>query len=495
MSRTNSVAPLVDNISADENETCPKSDVKNELVCISNSTNQLMANDLHLAANGVHRNDSGFSFEIPSKSQTVSWDEEEDDGIYDEPFSIQYHDNLQLTFYHGMAPILNVMRFFGLWHSNVIDPHGSKMKSRGVFRKIVSGRTYGIVVLTLLWFNFLRFVPAFFVGSVLDPERLYFKIIYLTFMLQCALNHTVIYYAISRKKRMCQFFHHWETAIQFHPHCAVDLKWLRRWSWTFVAIGTTYISCHILNQSFGVFGPLEHVRNSTDIFVAPFPRHTVLHLIVLLCNIFCFASWIFTIFIYVLVCMILYRQFKQFNERFLRAIVKGRANKKFPENFESLRHEHENLCYALRLSNDHLFTYLNLVAYGTMVPLACILLYNLLFSQNISANYSAYFMYGVWLISIFVNICVVSWIAALVSTKAHDSRDHLFKIDLENVSTDQLIQMHTFLARLSGGPIGYTIYDLVVLSKPFILTIGGLGITYYALLVEVQTSEAPTLGT
>ncbi|PIK59937.1 hypothetical protein BSL78_03157 [Apostichopus japonicus] len=495
MSRSNSVGPLIGNLGTEETIESRGITKPKNLPPINNSNGNGIANDAVVTiSNGMDKRPSDVSFEMSSKTSN-DYIMDENDDLYDLPFSVRYRDDLNLTFYHGMSPLLNAMRVFGLWHSNVIDPHGSKVTKRGLFRKIVNGKLYGVIVMIVLWLNFLRFVPSFFVGAVLDPDRLYFKMIYVTFLLQCALNHTAIFLAITRKSSICQFFHHWEVAIQSDHYNRINLKWLRRWCRIFAVVGIIYITSHILNQTFGVFGPIESIRNSSDIFVAPFSRHIALHLYVIISNIFGFASWIYTIFLFVTVCICFIRQFENFDARFARAITKARARNVFPENFEDLRHDHEDLCYAVRLCNDSLFTYLNLIAYGTMVPLACFLLYNLLFSNSISGHYSAYFMYIVWLLSIFVNICVVSWIAALVSSKAHDPREHIFKIDLKNVTMDQLLQMQTFLARLSNEPVGFSIYDLVVLTKPFILTIGGLGITYYALISEVQTSEPPTIGT
>ncbi|XP_038058171.1 uncharacterized protein LOC119729607 [Patiria miniata] len=466
MSRTNSVCPLV----ADESPPPPY------------ATGNPPTNAYEMA----QTTGSAVSFTVRSKMSSV------DNGTGITDIAAQHQimqDNdadddsdIQLTYYEAMSPLFKFMQIMGLWHSEVINPSKRKSKSR----RILNARNYSILVLFLLWFNLLRFLPAFFVGPELDPSRLYFKVIYMTVLLQAALNASVNFWAASRKTMLRDYFVHFEKSIQRDPENKIDLGWLRGRAKAFTVVAVIYVTCHFLNQTVGVFGPVESIRNSTNIFVAPFNPHVVVHIICIYLNIYVFASWIFPLLYFLLTCQLMSRLFHDFDVRIGIDIQRATAAKIFPPTFEKLRRQHQYLCESVSLANSGLFTYISLITYVTMGPLACFMLYQLLFSQGIAGNVSAYLMYAIWLSSIFVNVCVVSWYAAVMSSKAHDAKDDCYVCCIDSVTNEQLMQMNMFLSRLNGEDIGFTIFDLVTLTKPFILTIAGLVLTYYAIISEFQ---------
>lgn len=327
-------------------------------------------------------------------------------------------DDIQLTFYEAMSPLFNFMQIMGLWHGEVINPPKVKTKTR----KFFNYRNYSILVLIFLWINFIRFVPAFFIGPELDPDRLYFKIIYLTVLLQAALNASVFFWAASSKSMLREYFVHFEKNIQMDSENRIDLVWLRKRCKIFTGIAITYITFHFLNQTVGVFGPIESVRNSTNIFIAPFDPHPALHVACVFLNVFDFAAWIFPLLYFLLTCVLMSRLFSSFDDRFGDEIDKAAVSKIFPPGFEKLRRQHQALCDSVESGNDGAFMYINLITYLTMGPLACFMLYQLVFASNIQGNLSAYLMYTIWLTSIFFNICVVSWFAAVMSSKVIPQR-------------------------------------------------------------------------
>ena len=296
-------------------------------------------------------------------------------------------DDIQLTFYEAMSPLFKFMQIMGLWHSDMIYPLKVKTKTRKVF----NARNYSILVLFFLWLNFFRFVPSFFVGAELSSDRLYFKVIYMTVLLQSALNASMIFWATSSKTMLRDYFVHFERSIQMDKENKLDLVWLRKRSKIFTVIAITYVTFHFLNQTAGVFGPLESIRNSTNIFIAPFNPHPVLHVVCIFLNVYDFASWIFPLLYFLLTCMLMSKLFHSFDKRFGDEIEQAAANKVFPPNFEKLRHQHQELCMSVHLGNEGVFTYINLITYLTMGPLACFMLYQLLFASNIQGNLSAIF--------------------------------------------------------------------------------------------------------
>ena len=320
----------------------------------------------------------------------------------------------KMELYQAMSPMIRCMEIFGVWHSDVIAPE-RKLRRKSFCNKIFNIYNYSILVLILLWLNLLRWLPSFFVGSNLDPSRLYFKVIYLAFLLQCALNHSVIFWITSKPDRIAAFFQHWEK-IQNHPDTAVNLAWVHKRAKIFAVLGCIYVFLHFLNQTSSVFSPIESMYNSSQIFVAPFEPNPIIHIVIILMNIFDFATWIFSIFIFMIFAMTLRHQFENILQRIEASITDATNRGVFPEDFETLRRQHTDLCVAVQKANHGLFTYLNIITYATMVPLACFLLYQLLFSGIDGDNVSAFLMYTIWILSIFINVCVVSWIAALTSS-------------------------------------------------------------------------------
>ena len=320
-----------------------------------------------------------------------------------------------VSLYKALLPIIKCMEVFGIWHSEAICPEKRQIK-KSTLRKIFNSKNYSILVMILLWFNWLRFVPAFFVGSGLDPSILYFKVIYIAFLTQCALNQSVIFWTTSKPERMAAFFDHWEKNIQCNPVTAATVCWVRKRAIIFSVIGVIYVVLHTLNQSSSVFSPVEGIFNASQIFAAPFIPNAGIHLMIIIINIFNLAVWIYPIFLLIIFTMLLRRQFEELNDRIETAVNDASEKGIFPPNFAALRNQHNNLCIAVDKADKGMFTYLNVITYGTMVPLACFLFYNLIFSGGETRGITAYLMYIVWIISIFINVCVVSWIAALMSS-------------------------------------------------------------------------------
>ncbi|XP_041470415.1 uncharacterized protein LOC121419973 [Lytechinus variegatus] len=419
---------------------------------------------------------------VPPKAMetTVSLEiEENEKGMS----SLDYRKDINMEFYLLLGPLIKCMSLFGLWHGYVVDPvHNPPPKT--TFKRIFNQKNYCIFAQVLLWFNTLRYAPAFFVGSYIDPIKLVPKVIFSIFTLQCALNSSVFFYCLSKKDKVSIFFHHFELAIQSNPTTAVDKTWLKRASWACTVVAIIFMVVHCLNQAANAYLPIETFRNNSLVFIAPMYYSAPLHAFFGIIYLYNFAAWIFPLLFFVLICIILSRQFVKLDQRLERSLRKARIDGCFPKDFEVLRRQHEALATALDTSNDGLFTYVNLVTYATMAPLAVFLLYRIITSPSYQLGLSGWFFYWTWMINIFINVIIVSWIAAITSTKAHDPRERLFLVNLWNITNEEIMQMNVFLNRVSGDPMGYTIFDLVTITKPFILTIGGLLLTFYAIISE-----------
>ncbi|XP_072165926.1 uncharacterized protein [Diadema setosum] len=490
MSRTNSVTPLVPEVTevapvnADHvnNGFTMRNTQAFELIppiTQSNGTPKISSrqqnNDIKVSDDQVHDKKNGGHL-------VVSLEPEENEKGRS---SLDYRTDLDMDFYYCLRPLLLCMQFFGIWHGYIVDPlHNPPPKT--LFKKIFNSKNYSVVVQIFLWFNAIRYFPSFFTGSLLDPQRLFAKVIFQVFTLQCALNSSVFFWCLSKPNKVAIFFHHFEVSIQTNPEARVDPRWLRRGSWVCAVIGCIFITIHFLNQGTNTMLPLELFRNNSVIFSAPMESSYPLQFLFLVIFVYDFAAWVFPLLFFILICLMLSRQFVLLDSRLEKSLRIARLDGCFPKDFEILRRQHEALATAVDTSNDGLFTFVNLVTYMTMAPLACFLLYRIISPVKYALGITGWVMYWTWIISIFINVIVASWIAALVSDRAHDPRERLFMVNLWNITNEEIMQMNVFLNRLSGDPIGYTIFDLVTITKPFILTIGGLLLTYYALISEFQ---------
>ncbi|XP_052798265.1 uncharacterized protein LOC128230217 isoform X3 [Mya arenaria] len=71
-------------------------------------------------------------------------------------------------------------------------------------------------------------------------------------------------------------------------------------------------------------------------------------------------------------------------------------------------------------------------------------------------------------------------------SKAHSPLEHIYTIRFSRSSNDTQLQMFMFLNRLTGTQVGLSAMKLFVVDKPTILTIAGMMITYFVLLIEFK---------
>ncbi|WAR02982.1 hypothetical protein MAR_009540 [Mya arenaria] len=69
---------------------------------------------------------------------------------------------------------------------------------------------------------------------------------------------------------------------------------------------------------------------------------------------------------------------------------------------------------------------------------------------------------------------------------AHSPLEHIYTIRFSGSSNDTQLQMFMFLNRLTGTQVGLSAMKLFVVDKPTILTIAGMMITYFVLLIQFK---------
>ncbi|XP_072013327.1 uncharacterized protein [Amphiura filiformis] len=90
-----------------------------------------------------------------------------------------------------------------------------------------------------------------------------------------------------------------------------------------------------------------------------------------------------------------------------------------------------------------------------------------------------------WALMVCINFAILGCFAAQVNEKAHDIGNYIHDIGVFDISKNEdVVQIHMFLSKLNGPPIAFTLWNILPITKEFILTVVGVFITYYALVAQ-----------
>ncbi|XP_078374243.1 uncharacterized protein LOC144657767 [Oculina patagonica] len=148
-----------------------------------------------------------------------------------------------------------------------------------------------------------------------------------------------------------------------------------------------------------------------------------------------------------------------------------------------LRRQHSSLCGSVRKADD-LFKFLTLVIYITNIPLVCFLLYHLIFvSYN---DVTTLVILSWWFVHAVVIMAGVSFLGASLNSKIHSFTEVVQRVQISNVDLDTHTELMLFVAKLNGDPVAITAGGLVPITKPLIVTVTGVVLTYFALLYQLE---------
>jgi len=120
-------------------------------------------------------------------------------GVVIDEDSVPYY---KMTIADGLRPLLASMKLFGLYFSRRSEEGGEDLDKNSP--KWNASTVYGAVVVTLLWLNVVRILSMF----TREDEfgiMLFGKLIYGTWLLQCATSQTA-FYAVSFSGRLALVF-------------------------------------------------------------------------------------------------------------------------------------------------------------------------------------------------------------------------------------------------------------------------------------------------
>ncbi|XP_071079093.1 gustatory receptor family protein 3-like [Haliotis cracherodii] len=389
-----------------------------------------------------------------------------------------------ITIEERMKPLLLSMKLLGLYFdppqdSNVVDQsqNGRKKISTRLL-SFFSHRLYCYIVLLLLWFNFVQCAVSIFPVN----ESLPLRIILTSWYLQCSLNATIMVVSCQRLSHLRSFYKHWDSLFKNNvtngtgfgficPRKYLKFATSGGWALFFVNIAA------FLTILFG------NVSTSTALLgdiVRPFPKEQWTVLLDVIMLVLDKGAWMFPVIFVVVVSNVIKYQFLKFGHVLSKQIQE--ADDHIPDRLPELRSRYTQLCQAVDIIN-RTFKWILGLSFLLLVLLACFISYQMI---NGPQEKFTFIVYSFWLGSCFVIIILLTRSSSEVHDAAHSLLEDIFHIGTKGATSELLGQLNLFVSKLTGTSTGFTAINFFVITNEFLLTLGGLFITYFFLLLQFK---------
>ena len=274
------------------------------------------------------------------------------------------------------------MAVFGMYFAPKTP--GSSRGLRDVITRY-SQQLYCIVIQVLLWLNGFRLIISFWFGDelCLDPKFTPIKIMMCAWCFQCALNNSIWYHLCSTRK-LHHLFRYWQERCQSSNASrmmgtCMEVSWIRR---RIRLISGGCIAVTVFNSMIFVFtrfGPFEALANDTCPIVAPFPKgHYFWETTFVVIQTYASCAFMLPVGLFLIICIIINRQFEMFTERFKKCINYDGAAKLC---LAMLRRQHQYLAKAVLIADNAFSFYLAVTITATLF-IACFGMYQVVIAQN-----------------------------------------------------------------------------------------------------------------
>jgi len=370
------------------------------------------------------------------------------------------------------------MKLFGLYFEDVANPCQQDFSSRRI--SVFGKRAYQCFVLLILWVNFFKTFASFWINNddvTTSGARALLPL--LLWYLQSALQGTICFFKMhltSKKSSLKSLMLYWNTQPNFHELVTEPymIKCVKR------TLLVVYFLMAFNAVLYGLilFLPSESLQSFAREIAAPFPNSMAIEVVCFIVSLYCTAAWLMPFAIFTAVCLTLIHQCRR-----LRKTLRLTASANEIRRIKILRQQHSSLCGSVR-KVDNLFKFLTLVVYTTNIPLVCFLLYNLIFTK--SSDVTTKLTLSFWFVTVAFIMVSVSFLGAHLNSKIHSFTEVVQRVQISDVDLDTHTELMLFLAKLNGDPVAITAGGLVPITKPLIVTVTGVVITYFALLYELR---------
>ncbi|XP_069119291.1 gustatory receptor for sugar taste 64a-like [Argopecten irradians] len=351
----------------------------------------------------------------------------------------------------------------------------SKHKPRAAFFK-----WYSVFMTVLSGLNVARYLPSFWVGVDFVPHLTVSRVTMICWIVQCFLYRLFLLRACWSSHRLPEYFNFFDQlmtdscCIHLKPSCMKSRRFL-------VVIITLVWLVIVLVSASGIFYMATDVEPEYMVTICnPFPDKTGVKIAFLIFHTIEIGAWTFPVAFLVTLFRILGDAFSSYTNELCKITKDERAQ--FWEKMEDIRVKHLQLCKAMTILNRDT-KYLITVNFTTGIFLVCFNLYQMV-ATNSAIHVLGYVRFSFWLVLNFSFMTSLSVTAANVNEKAHSPLEYIFDVEMDDVSRSESLQLQLFLSKLNGPAIGFTVMGLITITKELILTLAGLVLTYFFLLLQ-----------
>lgn len=344
---------------------------------------------IHETVTESHATIRSCYIDIQAKSVPQSWDQNADPetGHNSEQ---KYMQRLEKIMYG-----LNMsMAVFGIYHMN------EDKKSPGKPRRLILRNLYHIIVLTFLWLHTSRMILSFFVGEK-SFDYMIIRIMMMTWFIQVVLNTTLMIKAshprFGNQSKACQLW--WSEVMPLLKSLNVEmnLKSVSRRVILCLVIGWLTILGNCLATSYvAFFEGTTLYEIMPHIMIAPLPINIITRSSLVVISVYGSVAWILPQMFVISTCIIMRAAFKASSVSLQEAIDSRHDRTEYPRCLYRQRMLHLNISKMVTfLDKDFQHFFGNW--FGTNIPLACFMIYQILKSGDMDLfTLSAY---TCWLMS------------------------------------------------------------------------------------------------
>ncbi|CAH1795112.1 unnamed protein product [Owenia fusiformis] len=381
-----------------------------------------------------------------------------------------------LLFQH-LKPLFTVMSLHGLFFHKDFSSNGKSQSNR---KRTLFAYCTGVLIIAIT--SFLRSFTSYRASDSFG-YLLFFKIIISVWWFEIAVNAITCWRGSYEKDRLHDFFMTWHKYCNTSDrHGDIPYKDSLKRCQKIVLIGTAVMS---IGNTFTAVYARYHgdpgLLSLYDVTCAPFTSESPGIEIVRIASLF--FHWVlsnisfYPFALYIMICYVLCKEFQIAHNNILKCF---NAKGDIIGPFEERRRDHQKLCKLTEVA-DKTFMVFVISVLLTHIPLSCLFFYNMIYNE---IHFAMYMGYTFWILVTFINMGIVCIAGAFVNNAAHAPLTDLHSIRADVASTSKNLEIHMFLSRLTGTSIGLTAMDMFVMDKPTTLTVLGLLITYFFLLLQ-----------
>ena len=320
--------------------------------------------------------------------------------------------------------LLRCMSFAGVLHVNVKPPMRDKTSSCS---KMCS--TSRKCALVWSWLGFaVCWINVFRLSSSLTKitkfgEESFITVVVIVWYLQCAISASIcmrITFNSTLFKRLLEL---WEKNSKERPMYNNQTK-LKRIVYGFVASYVAFVTANVVLISYVMFSDDVNLQYIRQVLYSPFHNDFekcgdteltgpfVFKILLLFLQAFFAGTWILSLWLFALVCL-LNKCFLEDTSLALSEQVHP-ATRRFNGDLEAVRLRHETACDMVRCADD-LFSLFVALGLGTDIPLACFVLYMMIWPAT-QSSYMVIFNVFLLVMDAF-HLSVIMWTASIVNVQ------------------------------------------------------------------------------